>query len=95
MSHAVHGPPTTYRLHLVAPFEQTSNLAEALAQMDDADPPAISTHETGDPLIWALDAYYQSSPDLARIKTFLETVVSPLPQLELSLMANEDWVARV
>ena len=95
MSPADPGPATTYRLHLVAPFQLTSKLADRLAKMDEIDPPAISTHETADPLIWALDAYYQSNPDLGEIKNFLEPVASPLPLMELEKLENKDWVALV
>ncbi|MCP4932995.1 MAG: 50S ribosomal protein L11 methyltransferase [bacterium] len=95
MSPPDHGTATTYRLHLVAPFELTSRLTDRLAQMDEINPPAISMHETADPLIWALDAYYQTRPDLIEIKSFLEAAISPLPSIELTQMENEDWVAIV
>ncbi len=95
MSSPDHGSPTTYRLHLVSPFDLTSKLADRLAQMDEIDPPAISTHETNDPLIWALDAYYQTRPDLNEIKSFLEASASPLPAIDITKMEDEDWVALV
>ena len=95
MSAKDHGLATTYRLHLIAPLELTAKLADRLAQMDDNDPPAISTHDTSDPLIWALDAYYQTRPDLSEIKAFLESTISPLPPIELTQLEDEDWVALV
>ncbi len=95
MSSPDHGSPTTYRLHLVAPFDLTSRLADRLAQMDEIDPPAISTHDTSDPSIWALDAYYQTQPDINEITSFLEVAVSPLPSIDITQMNDEDWVALV
>ncbi len=95
MSSTDHGSHTTYRLHLVAPFDLASKLADRLAQMDEIAPPAISTHETANALIWALDAYYQTRPDLNEIKSFLEAAVFPLPSIDITQMEDEDWVALV
>ena len=95
MSSSDRGATVTYRLHLVAPFDLTSTLADRLVQMDEIDPPAISTHETADPLIWALNAYYQTRPDLGEITSFLEAAACPLPSIDITQMADEDWVALV
>jgi ribosomal protein L11 methyltransferase len=84
-----------YCLNLSAPLEVTSQLAELLSQRGD-NPPAVSIHETGNPSIWALDAYYQIKPDLNEIKSFLETgSASPLPAMAIRELEDRDWVALV
>ena len=95
MSSAQKDEARTYRLSLSASFELTSILADLLAQREEDPAPAISMHETKDPSIWGLDAYYQTKPDLLTLKKELEVLVSPLPELELKLLENQDWVALV
>ncbi len=86
---------TSWCLGLSAPFEQTSRLADLLSEMDELDPPAVAIHESADPAIWTLQAYFEEQPDLERITRHLESYVSPLPPLQLEKTPDEDWVALV
>lgn len=92
---------STYRLSLSAPFDLTSQLAELISQVNADDPPAVSTHETKDPAIWGLDAYFEIKPDLDEIRDTLETAFTalalplPLPPMELVPMEDMDWVSLV
>ena len=87
--------PGIYCLHLEAPFDQASLLADLLTDRDDTNPPAVSIHETKNPLIWGLNAYYETKPDLKEIKNYLEMLSSALPPIELMRLNNEDWVSIV
>jgi len=86
---------TSWCLALSAPFEQTSRLADLISEMDEFDPPAVSIHESPDPTIWTLQAYYEEQPDLERIERHLARNASPLPPLLLEKTPDEDWVALV
>ena len=95
MSADEHESASVYCLSLKAPFQQTEQFADLLSQISEDIPPAVSMHETDDPAIWGLDAYFEIKPDLGEIKTTLEKANAPLPELTLAQMENKDWVAIV
>ncbi len=84
-----------YCFSLEAPFDQTSQFADLLSEMGNEHPPAVSIHETGNPLIWGLDAYFETEPHIKDLTALLETTHLPLPELKLRQLPNRDWVSIV
>ena len=91
---AAQGTGPTFCLQLSAPFALASQLADLLAESGET-PPAVSIHETDDPQIWKLCAYYPLEPDEAAIQKLLESCGHALPPLELTPIEPQDWVAQV
>ena len=83
-------------LTLSGPFLQISELADLLPLMDEDSPPAVSIHESADPSIWTLQAYFEAPPKLENIKCHLTAHhPSPLPPIQIEKVPETDWVALV
>ena len=85
---------TSWCLVLSAPFKQASMLADLISEMDDLNPPAVAIHESGDPKIWVLQAYFEEQPDLNGIERHLEAHLCPASgAATCNKRLMTDWVA--
>ncbi len=94
MSPAERETASGFCLHLSGPLDRLSPMADRLADPESPYPPALSLHETSDPDIWTLEAFFEKKPDMAETKRLL-SAFSPLPAMKLTPLPERNWVSVV